>query len=560
MKSLLTLFVGYASALVLLATPAAGGEVFTRPADSDRPPSGGGFMPPAPPQGGNFDWPGLVEGGVRALINGGKSRNDDWDDEDDGYYPQQYYPQTRQYVPQPPQYVPPKRVAPKNVIQPNVAKKAPVVAVKKSAPLNLVNVDMKLSPASAETNARQQVEAQQAIKDVDHKTAADIAKIGDLELTKAYEKAMSNGSKAEMDKFLAKYGNKLAPVTLDRIKFRQDLAGLNEALIDGSLNAQQRQDLLDQIQADLAQHQKMYPNDLKSMYDALNNRIVQMGNLNTLGRIADSIANGSNPFPVLILGAQQMGMPICFVSEMTGYPVMSIPPVAGNDTATILLSNPESNGQAVSYLLDDHKFEMNAGESQKLDRGYQVSFDPGLGGAQKQYTLTGGVYEWRSDPKSGWSLFKVKVKVEIDNSRYDGEFRYLINNETKSVSAGNVAVHEGDAAIEIAFDGGKGEEIRKHLKSGRYVVGLDPERGQLDLFELSKVEEAAAKEPEYLPSTLVNGSKATQSQRVAALLSQAGVGGHKVVSPLGGGGGSTASVEDLLKSIKPKNAVAVSGQ
>ncbi|QDT73586.1 hypothetical protein [Lacipirellula limnantheis] len=101
-------------------------------------------------------------------------------------------------------------------------------------------------------------------------------------------------------------------------------------------------------------------------------------------------------------------------------------------------------------------------------------------------------------------------------------------------------------------------------------MGVDPDNGQLDLFDADKVQAAAAQEPEYLASTIVGGSNATQTPRVEALLAQLkSADGHialetddseaaatsgKAVSPLGGASGSAQSVEALLKSLKKKEA------
>jgi hypothetical protein len=535
------------------------------PADSDRPSYRGNLAPPAPPQvqpGNDLNWLRIIPDVINAIPQGRPNR--DWDYDDDGDYPRQYNTRPQQFYTQPQQSVPqapkaPQRVAPKNEIKTKIA---PAPVVKKAAPVNLVDTSTLSAPASAETNARQQLEAQQAINSLDQATAQMVTAINDPVVQLDWNKVVANGStSADMEKFLQDHGpagdNKLPPIAVDGLNIRIKISRVGDAIAIGSMTPQQRQEALNEIQQDIANFQINHPNTNFAGFvgSVISDHITEMQNYNTLGMLVDSIQGGTNPFPLLIQGADQMGMPIAFVSEMTGYPVMSVPPASGSGTAVILLTNPKSNGQAVSYLLGDYKYEMNAGDEQALDRGYEVTFDPGVGSAQKQYALTSGVYEWRRDTTNGWNLFKTKVKVEIDNSRYDGEFRYLIDNEVKSVRPGSVAVHESELPIEIAFDGGKGDETRKKLKSGRYLVGLAPDRGVLDIFESSKVEDAAAKEPEYLPSTLVNGSQATQSQRLSALLSQRAPGGRKGVSPLGSRGGSSASVEDLLKSIKKKGAV-----
>jgi hypothetical protein len=199
-----------------------------------------------------------------------------------------------------------------------------------------------------------------------------------------------------------------------------------------------------------------------------------------------------------------------------------------------------------------------------------LAFDPG-NGTQKKYTLSNGYYEWRVDQATGWDLYKTKVALEIDNSRYDGVFEYLVNGELARLEPGEVAEHSSDVLIEIAFHSGReGLEHRKLLKPGRYMVGLDPNYGAIDLFAADKVENFEAKQPGYIASTSLAGSRATKKQRIEALLAQLKKPGteskdvvapqlagkttaKKPVSPLGKKK-TSASAEDLLKSLKSKAA------
>ncbi|MBI3462731.1 MAG: hypothetical protein HY000_06675 [Planctomycetes bacterium] len=226
----------------------------------------------------------------------------------------------------------------------------------------------------------------------------------------------------------------------------------------------------------------------------------------------------------------------------------------------------------MSYLLDTHSFSMDPGHQQQLDRSYTISFDTGAGGQQKKYQLAAGVYEWRLEQPQGWNLYKVNLNIVIDNSRYDGEFRYLLNNEYQSVGPGQVAEHAGDKLFELVFDPGNGgAEVRKLLKSGRYIIGIDPDFGRLDLFEASKVDAVMAEQPQYLSSTRYAGNNATRSQRVEALLAQIErtgepLGGRstsgvnlfgstatssaRTISAVGPTNGGRESVDDLLNSLK----------
>jgi hypothetical protein len=212
-------------------------------------------------------------------------------------------------------------------------------------------------------------------------------------------------------------------------------------------------------------------------------------------------------------------------------------------------------------MLDKFTYTMEAGHNQELDRNYVITFDPGNGVKQKSYTLGEGYYVWSNDPKTGWDLHKKTIKVEIDNSRYSGKFSYLLNGERQQVAPGEIAEHSSDLPLEVTFHAGRdGTEHRKVLKPGRYIVGLDPSQGTLDLFSAKSVEEAEEKEPPYQASTTIGGSNATQAQRVQALLGQlkplngasvSQLETPKGISPLGRPKVSAATVEDLLKSLKP---------
>lgn len=471
----------------------------------------------------------------------------------------QPYRQQQSYAPTPaPAPVAP--AAPRNEIVKNKAK---------SNELDFSPIRLR---ASAETDARQQVEAEQSKAMLDADLLVRITNGGNAAVINDWKEVLrKGGTTADVEAFLAKYGpagnNTLTADVLADLDLRQKFSRYGDDLANGTLTEMGKRQALDDLQLSVAAAAAK-PGANTTFYGTLASNVTEMNNFNTMGQLADATQGTANPFPVLVQGAQQMGMPVMFVSEMTGFPVMGIDPipdVVEGKPASILICNPEANGQAISYLLDAHRFDMAAGAQQRLDRSYQISFDPGAGGGTKRYQLADGVYEWSRDSESGWKLFKSKINVVIDNSRYDGEFRYLLNNEHKSVAAGEVAEHSSDRLLEVTFDSGKGgTPSRKVLKSGRYIVGLDPDRGLLDLFDAAQADAAAAKTPEYLASTAVEGSNATQSQRVAALLAQlrpvtgaAGAGESaltsKSVSPLGNASGSKQSVEDLLNSIKKKS-------
>jgi hypothetical protein len=438
------------------------------------------------------------------------------------------------------------------------------VATKKKPASNVVKFTGLAQRASAETDARQQVEAEQSKNMLDVDITEQIKNTGDAGLLAEWQEIVKKGSPtAEVDAFLNKHGpggtNTLGPDLQANIDLRQEFAEYADALESGALSPAGKDQALNNLQTAVAAAGAK-PGVDPTFFKTLGDNVGQMQKFNTMGQLADAVENDPNPFPTLVTGAGNMGMPVMFVSEMTGYPVMSMDPApnAKGAAATLVIINPATNDETVSYLLDTHKFDMVAGAQQKLDKLYTISFDSGVSG-EKKYKLSKGVYEWRSDAKTGWNLYKVKVNVVLDNSRYDGEFKYLLNNEAKTIGAGEVVEHSSDQPIELAFDSGKGGETRKMLTNGRYMVGLDPERGALDLFDAAKVDAAEVQQPDYLPSTLAAGNNATQAERVEALLSQlqpaegrsAGAApNRKIISPAGGVGASAQNVESLLKSLK----------
>lgn len=495
---------------------------------------------------------------------------------------------TQEYQPQPATYVQP---APQAI--PLAAPINSIVTKKRFAFNPLSNaVTFNFNSTQAETDARQQLEATEAKRMLDIAMAENLRNMPDgpqrTQLLKEWEELVSSGSKTEdVQKFLDRNGppplgnNTLPAAVLDFGKMRQEFGNYADKLNNGTFSSpEERDQALADLQTSLTTfNQTATPQFAVTLQEKMSN----MQNFNTMGKLAAATAEMENPYPTLIQGATQMEMPLCFVSEMTGYPVMGCEPIAEQvfpttgpnvTPAMILLANPPATGQPVGYRLGGYGFEMASGDEQQLDRQYVLSFDTGTG-AQRQYTLSDGYYEWRVDPQTGWDVYKTKVAITIDNSRYDGTFEYLVNGELVRLAPGEVAEHASDSLIEVAFHSGReGLEHRKLLKPGQYLVGLDPAYGALDLFKTEKVEAFEAKQPEYLSSTDLGGSRATQRERVQALLAQMKKPGAKddkpadAVATTAGGEKNTgkkkvsalgkskpaASPDDLLKMIKPKAA------
>ncbi len=530
-------------------------------------PSGGGIG-----RNNNNMWWGIGEGLLRGLSDLERdnrhrnySRRNDYDDHN--RYRQ--YNRPPQYS-RPPQYTrpAPKPAPPKNVVK-----------TRKKPAINKVNFSFLSARASAETDARQSVEAEKSKAMLDVEITEQITNTGNKKMLDAWNEVVKNGSTtSDVSQFTKTFGGAMSSGLKDTMDLRQGFSAFSDALQAGTLTFQEKEIVL-QALADKTQSLGSRPGQSSTFWGTIDANISNMGDFNKLGQIADLSQNSRNPFSPLMQGIYQLGMPTMFASELTGLPVIPIDPInefTGN-AASIIIYNPSSTGESVNYLLAGNKYSMEPGFQQTLAKSYTISFETGASGGKKQYTLADGVYEWRMDATKGWDLFVVPVNVTIDNSRYEGEFKYLLDNKPYTLGLGEVVEHTSKKPIEIAFDPGKGgKERRKLLRSSTNVVGIDPEHGHLDLFDSKKVDEHMAGQPEYLSSTRLAGNNASRSQRVQALLSQMkgagqqdplallGVSGRlssrvgSGIFPLGGGNrtGVSAlppqgkkSVTDLLKSL-----------
>jgi len=477
--------------------------------------------------------------------------------------PHPYPPSYPPIRPQQPQFV---RPAPAPASAPPALPAPPTntVVTNVKPPLNDLDLRKHWSVSrNPEAAARVEGEALGGVDDSDTELDALIGAAGKGDAIDDWHNMKKPRSTADVDKFMKDHPDIMNGELKSTLEVRQEFSKFADDVRDGRLTDQGKMQRIDELKA-LVKTEAAKPGANAGLLTSLDGRVDAMKNFQIMGQIADAVQGTNNPFPPLVQGAIQIGMPpIFFVSELTGVPVLPVEPVgnlsgAWPGSGAVILYNPADNGQSVSYLLDSHNFSMAPGQQQRLDRSYQVSFDSGVGSGAKKFQVANGVYEWRLESGSGWNLYKVPVKATIDNSRYDGVFQYLLNNQRKSVGPGEIVEHASDAPLQIAFDPGNGgAEVRKLLKSGRYVVGVNPKVAQLDLFGSDKVEEAMSEAPDYVSSTRVAGAGATQAERVDALLAQlrrssgrSSVGAERTgVSPIGGAPQRKASVDDLLKSL-----------
>lgn len=93
-----------------------------------------------------------------------------------------------------------------------------------------------------------------------------------------------------------------------------------------------------------------------------------------------------------------------------GYSNSAPPPPAPNYSyQPIVITCPANYTGQINYRLNEFDYSMTPGQAQtfKEDRRWEVSYDPGNGGAPARYRLTPGNYEFRQVNGGGWQIFKV---------------------------------------------------------------------------------------------------------------------------------------------------------
>lgn len=413
-------------------------------------------------------------------------------------YPQQVRPQVvRPVQPVPTQTVTP--AVPSNVVNPKI-----------TPPQNGFN----LMADPSVTDAQQATEAAQMGGTLDAGLQSEVDALGDPAASLEWAKLIQNGSRPEdIEAFINDHGGKLNGRAQALLDLRLDVAQYQQDLQTGGLTFEQKVARIEQIQQGLdnaattAGISPVYVQTLQQNVDA-------MDKFNTLGQITSITTGNPDQLPILVGAVQDGGLPISVVSQIVGLPVVPADPV--NDVSDtqgrplVVLSNPESNGGDVNYLLDSHEFTMQPGQKQFLNRSYTVRFEPGPGVAAKAYKLTEGSFEWRLT--STWDLRRVTHTVTIDNSFMASDFNFLLDNQKQVVPAGSAMTHDSDMPVQVVFDRGDGgPPARKLLLSGVYVVGLDASQSRLDLFEESDALAA-------IPQSGTVRATETQQQQIQSLL------------------------------------------
>lgn len=430
---------------------------------------------------------------------------------------------------------PARRVVPN--VQPPANNVQPVVRAEPNADVDgMVEEGLGLT-GSAETDARQAVEASKAAGQLDDAISRAVfhdVKEGKLPpaASKEWDEIVSSGAAPEdVAEFLNKWEGQMDQNLADHLKIRQSFSEYESDLLKGNLTAAGKAQRLEELTAMIDDFDD---GTLSSFGDnlvaTLDERVDAMKDLNDMGELADLAAEGEveDPLGTLIIGAQNSGMPVSMVGDMIGMPVMETQPVldtsSGGAPTVGMLVNPNENGQAISYALAGNTYTMQPGQQQPLSTSYVVAFDPGNGGGTKRYTVGDGTFEFYLK-NDGWELRLVNVEVTIDNSGYSGEFHCLIDGKKTTIAPGEIAEFNSKTPLEVEFDRGDGgEPARKSLKSGTYQIGLDASQQRLDLFEAEE-EELALVSTDSPPLPLAIGDsgnsprkKQSKKRRVAEIL------------------------------------------
>lgn len=205
-------------------------------------------------------------------------------------------------------------------------------------------------------------------------------------------------------------------------------------------------------------------------------------------------------------GAAVLGIPYSLVDP--------IPNFAGEIvTGGILLMN--AGGSAVNYTIDGRRTTMEPDYQQVIPRSrITIAFDRGGSFGHARYGIDQGWYKFTATDR-GWELYKHTAEITLDNSDNPFSFMYVLGNQRQTLQPGYRQKHAGVYPLELKFDNGKGQTIRKTLSEGDFKVAVGTSGG-LELFrpedvtmpapiaEMSKKADESTSnifaEPEKIPS------------------------------------------------------------
>jgi hypothetical protein len=385
-------------------------------------------------------------------------------------YPQNTYPR-QNTIPQNATRSAPKTAAPKNVL----ARK--VDPPKNDASLALTDVQKDAAEDTAEEADKLADAAEdQLLNDPALTDPAQAEKVKD-----AVKKFKETGDASDLDAI--KNDGTMPASVKDKIDIFVGAHEAGELIRDGGLNTKGTDrvinDLEDKITSsnNLSTAEKItLQREIGAMRESNDNRKT----IDAIVAAGSGGGSGGGPGGGIVLDG------IDLTSLNPNGPIFTEDPVEDAENAAAssgtLLVNPEENGASISYVLANHQYTMQPGQSQRIDREYTIEFHRGGDFGNARYSLPAGTYEFTLTD-GGWDLRKKTYAATIDNSRYPGAFGYVVKNKQYTLQPGEKKTHTDAYPLAVVFDRGDGgEPARKQLSSGTYQVGLDAEEGRLDLF------------------------------------------------------------------------------
>ncbi len=158
-----------------------------------------------------------------------------------------------------------------------------------------------------------------------------------------------------------------------------------------------------------------------------------------------------------------------------------VPDAEGADAREIyqgvLIMNSIDSPGSINYTLNGHPFTIQPGFKQKLDasQNWTIEFDRGESFGVATYGLSAGTYQFQIADK-GWSLFKTRFEVKIDNSGNSNEFNFTVNEKQAVVSGGGVQTHTSDYPPLVGYDRGDGasRSISESVRAARCTLASIP--------------------------------------------------------------------------------------
>jgi len=182
------------------------------------------------------------------------------------------------------------------------------------------------------------------------------------------------------------------------------------------------------------------------------------------------------PYPYynpLLNGADALGIPYSIAQPAPNYAGKFI-------TSGILLTN--AGGAAVNYTVNGRRYTMQPNYQQAIARRrIAIAFSRGGSFGSARYGIDEGWYQFTATDR-GWELYKHTAKITLDNADNPFSFNYVLNNQSHTLKGGYRQELTGKYPLELKFDNGKGQVVRRVLVKGDFKIALGGD-GTLELFK-----------------------------------------------------------------------------